>query len=205
MLKSASKAAAALIDDVRPLILASGSRYRAELLSRLRIPFLARASHVDETPLAAESPATLVRRLARAKAAALSADHPECWILGSDQAAAVDNAILGKPGTRDHAHAQLALCSGREVRFLTAVALLRGAQCLTTVDVTTVRFRRLGDEEIARYLEVEDVLDCAGSFKCEGYGITLFETIDSRDPTALIGLPLIGVRRLLAEAGIALP
>ena len=193
------------VDHRTPLILASSSRYRAELLSRLRLPFLARASHIDETPGALETAEALVQRLAQAKAAALAAEHPQHWILGSDQAAVVDGEILGKPGSHDRARAQLQRCSGREVQFLTAVALLRGADCHRALDVTRVRFRSLDAAEIERYLEAEDVLDCAGSFKCEGYGITLFEAIDSHDPTALIGLPLIGVRRLLADIGVALP
>ncbi|WP_028079318.1 Maf family protein [Solimonas soli] len=198
MLKPAPNATAAVI-------LASGSRYRAELLARLRIPFLAEASQVDETPRPGESVEALTRRLAVAKATALAGRHADAWILGSDQAAAIDDEILGKPGTPARARAQLARCSGRELRFLTAVALLRGTRCLTALDVTTVRFRALSSGEIERYLAAEDVLDCAGSFKCEGYGITLFEAIESNDPTALIGLPLISVRRLLAQAGLALP
>jgi len=205
MLKSAPNPAATPAGAASPLILASGSKYRAELLTRLRIPFLAEASHVDETPLPGESAEALVQRLAVAKAGALAARHADAWILGSDQAAVIDGEILGKPGTPARAHAQLARCSGRDVRFLTSLALVRGAQSLTAMDITTVRFRTLTDAEIDRYLAAEDVLDCAGSFKCEGYGITLFEAIESQDPTALIGLPLIALRRLLAQTGLALP
>lgn len=189
-----------------PLILASGSRYRAELLARLRLPFTALASSADETPLPGESAAALVQRLARAKAAALAALHPQHWILGSDQTAALDDGeLLGKPGNVGTARRQLARCSGRSVQFLTAVVLLRGDQRFEALDVTTVRFRVLDDEAIARYVEAEPALDCAGSFKCEGYGITLFESIDNNDPTALIGLPLIATGALLRRAGFSLP
>jgi septum formation protein len=205
MLKTATPDASAAIGTHRPLILASGSRYRAELLTRLALPFVATPSDVDESASPGERVEALVQRLAQAKAAALADRYPTHWILGSDQAAAVGDTILGKPGSVERARQQLALCSGREVRFVTAVALLRGTQCLMETDVTIVHFRALGDAEIERYLAAEPALDCAGSFKCEGYGITLFESIDSRDPTALVGLPLISVRRLLAQAGAALP
>lgn len=188
-----------------PLVLASSSRYRAELLRRLHVDFIGEAPDIDETPLADEAASALVQRLALGKARALSARHPDRWILGSDQAAALDNEILGKPGSVERAQAQLRSCSGREVRFFTAVALLRGAQILTALDVTTVRFRPLSNDEITRYLEIEPALDCAGSFKCEGYGISLFDAVETSDPTALIGLPLISVRRLLAQAGLQRP
>src|SRR3546814_10496087 len=183
----------------------SSDLYRAELLRRLHLDFIGEASEIDETPQPGEDVASLVRRLALAKARALRDRHPDGWILGSDQAAALDKQILGKPGNIEQAHAQLRACAGREVRFLTAVALVHGEQVLDALDVTTVRFRQLCDEEIARYVEVEPALDCAGSFKCEGYGISLFDAIETTDPTALIGLPLISVRRLLAQAGQALP
>lgn len=198
-------ASPAHISAARPLVLASGSRYRADLLARLRLPFVAQASAVDETPAPGETAETLVQRLARAKAAALAGRRPGHWILGSDQVAAIDGDILGKPGSIERAREQLSRCSGREVRFLTAVALTDGERTLEALDLTVVRFRALHADEIEHYLEAEPALDCAGSFKCEAYGITLFEAIESRDPTALIGLPLIAVRRLLAEAGAPLP
>lgn len=200
MVKSLSPA-----DAPEPLVLASGSRYRAELLARLRLDFVAQATAVDEAPHAGEDAAALAQRLALAKAQALASAYPQRWILGSDQAAALDDRVLGKPGSVEAARAQLAACAGREVRFHTAIALLRGGELHQAQDVTTVRFRRLDADEIARYVEAEPALDCAGSFKCEGYGITLFEAIESEDPTALIGLPLIALRRLLAAAGRRLP
>lgn len=194
-----------MLTEQAPLILASGSRYRAELLTRLHLPFTALASQVDETPLPDESVRALTRRLARAKAQALAARHPDRWVLGSDQSAALDARLLGKPGHHAAAVEQLEALSGRKVEFLTALALVRGAQLLEALDVTTVRFRKLERAEIERYLALEPAYDCAGSFKCEGLGISLFEEIRSTDPTALIGLPLIAVRRLLAEAGCARP
>lgn len=188
-----------------PLLLASSSRYRAELLARLRLPFTAQAPDIDETPRAVESAQALASRLACTKAGALRAAHPQSWIIGSDQAAALDDEIIGKPGNREAAIRQLTAASGREVRFMTAVCLSTPAGAQDRLDVTTVRFRELSREQIERYVDAEPAYDCAGSFKCEGYGITLFEAIDSQDPTALVGLPLIGLCRLLREAGYPLP
>ena len=193
------------ISSHHPLILASGSRYRADLLARLHLPFEGIAADIDETPLPNESAKKLSERLALVKARAVAKRVPQRWVLGSDQAAEVEDRILDKPGTRERAAEQLAFCSGREVRFFTAVALICGDQVHTSMDLTRVRFRELGAAEISRYLDAESVLDCAGSFKCEGLGISLFERIDSQDPTGLIGLPLIAVRRLLMSAGVALP
>jgi len=187
------------------LILASGSRYRAELLRRLHLPFTSLPSQVDETPLAGETPAQLTGRLAVAKAQALAQRHPEAWILGSDQSAAVQGQLLGKPGTLERARQQLRLLSGQTVEFLTAVALVQGQILLQALDTTAVRFRELGDSDIERYLAAEPALDCAGSFKCEGLGISLFEEMRSSDPTGLVGLPLIATARLLRQAGFALP
>lgn len=187
------------------LVLASGSRYRAALLQRLRLPFEICAPDADETPYAGEAVAALTRRLARDKAAALRDRFPQAWILGSDQSAASGDRILGKPGTLEQAREQLRSLSGQTVDFLTAVVLARDGQILEGLDVTTVKFRRLDGAEIDRYLAAEPALDCAGSFKCEGLGITLFEEIDSRDPTGLVGLPLILTSRLLREAGFSLP
>ncbi len=195
-----------MINPDQPLILASASRYRAELLSRLRIPFTTCASHVDETPAPGETVGALVRRLARAKAQVLASAHPGRWVLGSDQAAAIDESrILGKPGSPEAAIEQLLAVSGRQIRFLTAVALWDGGGWHDATDITTVHFRSLSRSQIERYVDTEPALDCAGSFKCEGYGISLFESLDSNDPTGLIGLPLIAVRRLLGAAGYALP
>lgn len=188
------------------LVLASTSRYRAELLSRLRLPFETVRPDVDEAPAAGESPASLALRLATAKAAAVAATRPEALVVGSDQVASCDGRILGKPGTRANAIAQLQAMSGREVVFLTAVAVASaGAPGEQALDTTTVRFRQLPDDEIARYVDAESPLDCAGSFKCEGLGIALFESIESRDPTALVGLPLIATARLLRARGVVIP
>ena len=188
------------------LILASTSPYRRELLGRLRLPFDCTRPDVDETPLRAENPAQLVRRLARAKAEAVAARHPDdAWVIGSDQAAEIEGQILGKPGGRQAAIAQLTAMSGRTVRFHTAVSLHRGPHTLEALDLTQVRFRRLSAAEIERYVDAEQPFDCAGSFKCEGLGISLFEAIESHDPTALIGMPLIALAGLLREAGYAVP
>lgn len=188
-----------------PLLLASGSRYRAELLSRLRLPFRAQAPDVNETPLPGEPADRLVARLAAAKARALRRAHPEAWIIGADQVAVINDRVVGKPGNRETAIAQLVAASGREVRFVTALALSTPQALHEALDVTVVRFRSLDRAAIERYVDTEQPFDCAGSFKCEGYGISLFEAIDSRDPTALIGLPLIALCGLLRAAGYALP
>lgn len=188
------------------LVLASTSRYRAELLARLRLPFDSARPEVDETPRPGEPPASLALRLAAAKARAIAALHADAVVIGSDQVASCDGRALGKPGTREAAIAQLQAMSGREAVFLTAVAVAApGGGLDTALDTTTVRFRPLSDDEIARYVDAERPLDCAGSFKCEGLGIALFEAIESRDPTALVGLPLIATARLLRGAGFALP
>jgi septum formation protein len=188
-----------------PLILASTSRYRRELLERLRLPFHVARPDVDESPLAEEAPSALAQRQALAKAQAIASQHPESWIIGSDQVAALESQALGKPGTRENAISQLHTMSGREIRFHTAVCLARGEAVLKAMDTTVVRFRTLGADEIARYVDTEQPLDCAGSFKSEGLGIALFEHIESRDPTALVGLPLIALSKMLREAGFSLP
>ncbi|MEI2454628.1 MULTISPECIES: Maf family protein [Lysobacter] len=189
-----------------PLILASTSIYRRELLGRLGLAFDTARPHTDETPRPGETPAALAARLATAKAGAVAAQQPQAWVIGSDQVAEFDGRPIGKPGGRDGALAQLQAMSGREVRFLTGLCVLRHGQApLTALDVTTVRFRELNAAEIARYVDAEQPYDCAGSFKSEGLGIALFEAIESSDPTALIGLPLIATARLLRQAGYALP
>jgi septum formation protein len=189
------------------IVLGSTSRYRAELLSRLLADFDQAAPGTDETALPNEAPAARALRLAIAKAAAVARDCPDALVIGSDQVAELDGLILDKPGTAERARAQLAASSGRDVHFHTALCLLdtRDGRRHTHVDRTRVRFRTLDTAEIARYVEREQPLDCAGSFKCEGLGISLFEAIDNSDPSALIGLPLIALARLLREAGIALP
>lgn len=188
------------------LILASTSRYRRELLERLRLPFDVARPDTDETARPDESPTALVRRLAQAKAEAIAADGPPAWILGSDQVAELEGTSLGKPGHREAALAQLAKMSGRAVAFRTAICLAHpDGRRLSALDTTTVHFRVLGNDEIARYVDAETPFDCAGSFKCEGLGIVLLESIQSQDPTALVGLPLIATARLLREAGFQLP
>ena len=148
----------------------------------------------------------LVQRLALAKADAVSTKNENTWVVGSDQVAVLDDRIIGKPGGQAAATAQLNAMSGRSVEFLTAVCLAGpDSRRLCALDITTVRFRSLQADEIERYLQCERPYDCAGSFKSEGLGICLFEAIDSRDPTGLIGLPLIATARLLREAGFALP
>ncbi|UZW59173.1 Maf family protein [Lysobacter enzymogenes] len=189
-----------------PLILASTSVYRRELLARLRLDFDVARPETDETPQPGEAPAALAWRLAEAKAAAVAAQRPGAWVIGSDQVAEFDGRPIGKPGGRDQAIAQLSAMSGREVRFCTGVCVLReGEAGLSELDVTVVRFRELATAEIERYVDAERPFDCAGSFKSEGLGIALFEAIASRDPTALVGLPLIATARLLRRAGYALP
>ena len=188
------------------LLLASTSPYRRELLSRLRIPFDVARPEVDETPHPGESPLALAQRLAAAKAATVAAREGGAWVIGSDQVAELDGEPLGKPGGRDQALAQLAAMSGRSVAFRTALCVMhRDLGRFDAVDTTVVRFRSLGGDEIARYVDAEQPFDCAGSFKSEGLGIVLFEAIDTSDPTALVGLPLIATARLLRQAGFALP
>ena len=189
------------------LILASTSTYRRQLLERLGLGFSVAAPAVDETPLTNETPLALATRLARAKAANVSQANPGAWVIGSDQVAVRGRTILGKPLSQERCLAQLSASSGRRVKFLTAVALLRNDQeaPLEAVDTTWVSFRDLDAATLQRYVEREKPFDCAGGFKSEALGITLFKTIDSSDPTALIGLPLIAVSHLLRQAGFELP
>lgn len=186
------------------LILASTSTYRRELLARLCLPFGTARPDVDETPLRGESPMALVERLAKAKAMAIRAENT--WVIGSDQVAELDGIALGKPGHHDGAAAQLSAMSGRAVAFRTAVAIVHhDGRVFSALDTTTVHFRDLSGDEIARYVDAEQPLDCAGSFKSEGLGIALFTAIHSHDPTALVGLPLIATARLLRQAGFVVP
>jgi len=190
------------------LVLGSTSRYRAELLRRLVPQFEQRAPGTDETLSTDEAPADGALRLAVAKAeGAAHGLSGGALVIGSDQIAELDGRALGKPGSIEAARDQLADCAGREVRFHTGLCLLdtRDGRRRTHLDTTRVQFRPLAATEIARYVEREMPLDCAGSFKCEGLGISLFERIDSSDPTALVGLPLIALARLLREAGLAVP
>ena len=189
------------------LILASTSPYRRDLLARLGLPFDVVRPEVDETPLPGESPEALAIRLANAKARAVAARHAADWVIGADQVAQLDGSALGKPGGFERAADQLAAASGNLVAFHTAVCLYRVAdgRTLAILDTTLVQFRALDNSEIERYLHAEQPYDCAGSFKSEGLGITLFESIQTSDPTALVGLPLISLSRALREAGFRLP
>ena len=191
----------------RPLVLGSTSVYRRELLQRLRLPFTVAAPAVDETPLPSEPPAQLAQRLTLAKAHAVATLHPEAVVIGSDQVADLAGQPLGKPGDHTRATAQLQRMRGHTVVFHTAVAVVCHASGFVQTDLAPVRvrFRKLSDAEIERYLRAEQPYDCAGSAKSEGLGISLLEAIDSDDPTALIGLPLIRTCRLLRAAGLVLP
>jgi septum formation protein len=186
------------------LILASTSRYRRELLERLRLPFEAMSPETDETPLPGEAPAVLAERLALAKARALATRFPDAVVIGADQVADVDGHAIGKPGTHARAVEQLRAMSGRTIVFQTALAVVREAIGFAQVRraPVAVRFRTLSDDEIETYLRTEQPYDCAGSAKCETLGIALLEAIDSDDPTALVGLPLIRTAQLLREAGL---
>jgi MAF protein len=186
------------------LVLASSSRYRRALLEQLRLPFVCASPDIDEAPLTGETVPALVTRLALAKARALASQFPDALIIGSDQACALDGRILGKPGNAANARAQLQACSGRRVTFYTGLALYdthRDA-CQQTVDAYTVQFRDLSAAEIARYVELEQPFDCAGSFKVEGLGITLFSALEGKDFNSLIGLPLLSLCALLRAAGL---
>ncbi len=188
---------------VTQLLLASSSRYRAELLGRLGLGFRAVSPNVDEAPRPAEAPEALALRLARAKAAAVARGHPGAVIIGSDQVASFGSRTLGKPGTAARAREQLAMLSGGDVDFLTGLCLIdaQGREQATVVP-PRVRFRELSAAEIEDYVAREQPLDCAGAFKSEALGIALFEAVESTDPTALIGLPLIELCSMLARAGV---
>lgn len=186
------------------LVLASGSRWRRQLLDRLEIPYAWQSPDIDETPHPGEAPTALVHRLALTKAQALAEAWPDHLIIGSDQVALFEGKILGKPADEAAARRQLARFSGHRVRFLTGLALLdtRPGRHRVTHETYDVVFRRLGEGEIARYVAREKPLECAGSFRMEGLGITLFEKLEGDDPNTLIGLPLIRLCALLREAGL---
>jgi len=190
----------------RTVVLGSTSRYRRELLSRLHLPFEVAAPGVDETPLAGESPRELALRLALAKARAVAARHPEAVVIGSDQVADLAGEPLGKPGTHERAVQQLRRMRGQTVVFQTALAVVCMATGFEQLDLAPVRvrFRDLSETEIENYLQLEKPYDCAGSAKSEGLGITLLESIENDDPTALVGLPLIRTARMLRAAGVPL-
>lgn len=187
-----------------PLILASTSRYRRELLQRLQLPFAVEAPGVDESPLPGEAPAALAARLALAKAMAVATRTPDAVVIGSDQVADLDGQPIGKPGDHDRAVQQLRQMSGRSVLFQTALAVVRARSGFQRVELASVRvsFRQLSNNEIETYLRLEQPYDCAGSAKSESLGIALLAAIDSDDPTALVGLPLIRTCELLRQAGL---
>ncbi|MDH1261518.1 Maf family protein [Pseudomonas sp. GD03944] len=190
-----------------PLLLASSSPYRRELLGRLRLPFTWNSPDIDESRAPGEHPGDLVQRLAREKAQALAAAHPGHLIIGSDQVAVLGDEVLGKPHTFERAHAQLLAASGNSVTFLTGLALLdtRTGHCQVDCIPFTVHFRTLDSAQITRYLEAEQPYDCAGSFKAEGLGISLFRSTEGSDANSLIGLPLIRLVDMLHASGVQIP
>ena len=189
------------------MILASGSSYRRELLTRLGLPFESWSPDLDERALPGEAPAQTAERLSRSKADAAASRWPQALIIGSDQVADLAGEAIGKPGTQENARAQLRRLRGREVLFHTGLCLLdtRNGQAQARVVTTEVLFRSLADAEIDAYLAREPALDCAGSAKSEGLGIALLERVGGDDPTALVGLPLIALSRMLRNAGVAVP
>ena len=189
------------------IVLASTSVYRRELLQRFGLPFETARPDIDESPLPDESPRATAERLAIEKARAVADQFPDALIIGSDQVAYMDEMRFGKPGTVERAVAQLSAMSGRSVIFHTALALLntRTGQYQLEGVPTEVRFRTLSQEEIVRYVDKERPLDCAGSAKSEGLGITLLNALAGEDPNALVGLPLIALARMLRHEGVALP
>ncbi len=192
---------------MNPLILASTSPYRRLLLERFGVPFETARPNVGEEHVAGETPSDRAMRLAVAKAEDVAARHPGAVVIGSDQVAASGHKVLDKPGDAATCRAQLASLSGSDAKFYTACAVIgpAGSVRLVHLDATTVFFRPLSGKEIERYVEREKPFDCAGGFKAEGLGITLFESIENQDPTALIGLPLIWLASALRRAGYALP
>jgi len=195
-------------DPANPrLILASTSAYRRELLGRLRVPFASVPPACDEHRLPGEAAEALAARLAALKAETVAARHPGCVIIGSDQVALRQREVLGKPGSVENCVAQLMQSSGHEVAFLTAVHVVdgRSGRAESHLDRTVVHFRTLEADEVARYVATDAALDCAGGFKAESLGIALFERIESADPTALTGLPLIWLSAALRRAGIPVP
>lgn len=187
-----------------PLVLASSSPYRREILAKLGLPFACAAPEIDESPLPDEPAERMVVRLAENKARALAKRFPNHLIIGSDQSAVLDDRVMGKPGCRERAMEQLRAASGKTVAFYTGLCVLNSASgdSLCDLDVTRVTFRVLDERQIAGYVERERPYDCAGGFKSEGLGVALFERIETEDPNALIGLPLIRLIRLLEAFGV---
>jgi len=191
----------------QPLILGSTSPFRKELLARLGIPFDTAAPDIDETRHENEAPDQLVKRLAFEKAKVVAQDFPEALVIGSDQVACIEDSILGKPGNRTNAIAQLQQASGKTVVFYTGLCLFNAAtgEAQTLVEPFKVHFRNLASAQIERYVDREQPFNCAGSFKSEGLGICLFERLEGTDPNALIGLPLIRLIAMLDREGVQIP
>lgn len=192
---------------MQKLVLASTSPFRRDVLQKLKIEFDVQAPEIDETAQDNEIPQELVARLSEAKARAVARDYPDALIIGSDQVAVLDNNILGKPGDHENARKQLAMASGKKITFFTGLCLYNSATDHAQVRCVPfdVYFRKLTEEQIERYLQVDQPYNCAGSFKSEGFGISLFEKLDGEDPNTLIGLPLIELIRLLATEGLNIP
>ena len=191
------------------LILASSSRYKISLFERLGIKFTAVSADIDESPLVSELPIQLVKRLSEQKALAIATLNIDSWVIGADQVGSVENKILEKPGNYENAYKQLQFQSGKSVYFHCGVTLAKQSSNgtitkITEMSTTEVIFRQLSDTDIKAYLEKEQPYDCAGSFKSEGLGISLFDQIKSNDPTCLIGLPLILVRKMLSNQAITI-
>ena len=184
------------------LILASSSKYRQELLSRLKIPFFAISPNIDETPLPGEQPEYLALRLAIAKAQHIAQRYPDHVVIGADQVASLHGQPLGKPGHAAAAQAQLQQLSGQTISFFSAMAVVLGSQVQSTVVPTHCVFRRLSDAAIARYIAIDQPFDTAGSAKAECLGIALMQSMHSSDPTSIIGLPLIELTKMLAKVGL---
>jgi septum formation protein len=189
------------------LVLASTSAYRRQLLERFGIRFTVAAPDVDESPLPGETPIDLANRLARAKAEVIAHRHPSSVVIGSDQVALFGREVIGKPGNPERCVEQLKMLSGQRLAFHTAVNLIQSdtGSNQSHLDITTVHFRKLSNDEIERYVARERPVNCAGGFKAEALGITLFDRIESQDPTALIGLPLIWLAAALRRSGFTLP
>lgn len=192
---------------MQTLVLASTSPFRKSLLEKLQLPFLCAAPNIDETPLSGESAEQLVTRLAQQKAEAMASQYPDALIIGSDQVAVLNGQIIGKPLNHLTATNQLQQASGQRLTFYTGLCLYNAATRTTStiVDPFHVHFRQLQPEQIERYLLAEQPYQCAGSFKSEGLGISLFERLEGDDPNTLVGLPLIRLIQLLADQGIAVP
>ncbi len=190
-----------------PIVLASSSSYRRELLTRLQLPFTCHSPDIDETPRANESAQALVQRLALSKARALAQHYPQHIIIGSDQVAVLDGKIIGKPLHAEGATQQLSAASGRSLVFLTGLAVIDTRTQIEQVDLVpfTVHFRTLNAAQIQRYIAAEQPFDCAGSFKSEGLGVSLFQATEGSDATSLVGLPLIRLCDMLNVCGIAVP